>query len=205
VNSARVLGRLLAWLRSQPSLLWRAEAVFKGVECGKDVLFLGRPLISLAPDSHLILSAGVRINSALRSNPLGCFQPSVLRTLAPGAKLELGLRVGISAAILCAGKQITIGEDTIIGAGAMLFDNDFHALLSDGTWKDEYVEGARPIQIGRSVFIGARAIILKGVKIGDAAIIGAGAVVTCDVPPSTIFAGNPAKEVGKRINFPSFI
>lgn len=202
MNSARILGRFLAWLRSRPSLLWQAEAVFKGVECGKDVLFLGRPLISLAPDSHLILSDGVRINSALRSNPLGCFQPSVLRTLAPGAELKLGPRVGISAAILCAGKQITIGEDTIIGAGAMLLDNDFHALLPDGTWKDEYVEGARPIRIGRSVFIGARALILKGVEIGDAAIIGAGAVVTHDVPPSTIFAGNPAKEVGKRPSLP---
>jgi acetyltransferase-like isoleucine patch superfamily enzyme len=198
VNSARVLGRSLAWLRSRPGLLWRAEAVFKGVACGKDVVFLGRPLISVAPDSRLILSDGVHINSALRSNPLGCFQPSVLRTLAPGAELRLAPRVGISAAILCAGKQITIGEDTIIGAGAMLIDNDFHALLSDGTWKAEYVEGARPIRIGRSVFIGARAIILKGVEIGDAAIIGAGAVVTRDVPPATIFAGNPAREIGKR-------
>jgi acetyltransferase-like isoleucine patch superfamily enzyme len=76
--------------------------------------------------------------------------------------------------------------------------SDFHALLADGTWKNEYVEGARPIRIGRSVFIGARAIILKGVEIGDAAIIGAGAVVTRDVPPAAIFAGNPAREVGKR-------
>jgi len=198
VNSARILGRLFAWVRSRPSLLWKAEAIFKGVTCGERVVFLGRPLISVAPDSRLVLSEGVRINSALRANPLGCFQPSVLRTLAPGAELKLAARVGISAAILCAGKQIIIGEDTIIGAGAMLLDNDFHALCADGTWREEYVENARPIHVGRSVFIGARAIILKGVEIGDAAIIGAGAVVTRDVPPSTIFAGNPAKEIGKR-------
>ncbi len=204
VNPARILGGLLAWLRSRPSLLWQAEAVFKGVECGKNVIFLGRPLISLAQDSHLILSDGVRINSALRSNPLGCFQASVLRTLAPGAELRLGPRVGISAAILCAGKQIIIGDDTIIGAGAMLIDNDFHTLLANGTWKNEYIEGARPIRIGRSVFIGARAVILKGVEIGDTAIIGAGAVVTRDVPPAAIFAGNPAREIGKRANPPSF-
>ena len=201
MNSARVLGRLLAWLRSRPSLLWKAEAAFKGVICGKNIIFLGRPLISVAPGSRLVLSDGVRIHSALRSNPLGCFQPSVLRTLAPGAELKLAPRVGISAAILCAGKQITIGEDTIVGAGAMLLDNDFHALCADGAWKEEYIESARPIRIGRSVFIGARAIILKGVEIGDAAIIGAGAVVTDDVPPSTIFAGNPAREIGKRGSF----
>jgi len=198
VNSARILGRFLAWVRSRPSILWKAEAVFKGVSCGKGVLFLGRPLISVASGSRLCLSDGVRIHSALRSNPLGCFQPSVLRTLAPGAELQLGLRVGISAAVLCAGKQITVGDDTIIGSGAMLLDNDFHALGADGIWKEEYVEGARSIRVGRSVFIGARAIILKGVEIGDAAIIGAGAVVTHDVAPSTIVAGNPAREIGKR-------
>jgi len=159
---------------------------------------MGRPLISVEPDSRLILSEGVRINSALRSNPLGCAQPSVLRTMAPKAELQLGPRVGISAAVLCAGMQITIGENTIIGAGALLLDNDFHVLQPDGTWKDEHVEGARPIKVGKSVFIGARAIILKGVEIGNNAIIGAGAVVTHNVPPSAIFAGNPAKEIGKR-------
>jgi acetyltransferase-like isoleucine patch superfamily enzyme len=161
-------------------------------------MFVGRPIISVEPDSRIILSDGVHINSAPRSNPLGCFQPSVLRTLAPNAELRLASRVGISAAVLCAGIQITIGEDTIIGAGAMLLDNDFHALNPDGTWRSEYAECSRPIKVGRSVFIGARAIILKGVEIGDAAIIGAGAVVTHNVPPSAIFAGNPAREVGKR-------
>ena len=198
VNSALALGRFASWLRSCQSQVWKAEATFRGVTCGKDVMFLGRPLISVAEDSRLVLSDGVRVNSALRENPLGCFQPSVLRTLAPQAELELGPRVGISAAVICAGRQITIGEDTIIGAGAMLLDNDFHVLQPDGKWRGEYVEGARPIKVGKSVFIGARAIILKGVEIGDAAMIGAGAVVTRDVPPGTIFAGNPAREVGKR-------
>ena len=94
MNAARALGQVLAWLRSRPSILWKAEAVFKGVSCGKRILFLGRPLISVAPGSKLILSDDVRIHSALRSNPLGCFQPSVLRTLAPGAELRLAPRVG---------------------------------------------------------------------------------------------------------------
>jgi acetyltransferase-like isoleucine patch superfamily enzyme len=168
------------------------------VTCGRDVMFMGRPIISVARDSRLILSDGVRINSALRENPLSCFQPSVLRTLGPMAELLLGPRVGISGSVICAGRQITIGEDTIIGSGAMLLDNDFHALEPDGSWRTENVEGARPIKVGKSAFIGARAIILKGVEIGDAAMIGAGAVVTRDVPPGTIFAGNPAREVGKR-------
>ena len=49
------------------------------------------------------------------------------------------------------------------------------------------------VYIGSNVRIGAHAIILPGSKIGDGSSIGAGSVVTCEVPPKTIFAGNPAK------------
>jgi acetyltransferase-like isoleucine patch superfamily enzyme len=97
--------------------------------------------------------------------------------------------------VICAGLEITLGEHTIVGSGAMLLDNDFHQRRADGTWATDYTRRARPIRVGRSVFIGARAIILKGVEIGDNAVIGAGAVVTCNVPPSTVFAGNPARQI----------
>lgn len=50
-----------------------------------------------------------------------------------------------------------------------------------------------PVIIGDDVFIGARAIILKGVTIGDGAVIGAGSVVTKSIPPRVIAAGNPAR------------
>ena len=55
--------------------------------------------------------------------------------------------------------------------------------------------------IGNNVFIGARSIILKGVTIGEGAVIGAGSVITKDVPPMTVVAGNPAiiiKSLEKR-------
>ncbi|MFA5453337.1 MAG: sugar O-acetyltransferase [Candidatus Methanomethylophilaceae archaeon] len=54
-----------------------------------------------------------------------------------------------------------------------------------------------PVTIGNDVWIGAGAIILPGIKIGDRSIIGAGSVVTKDVPPDTIFAGNPARQINK--------
>ena len=169
------------------------EARLKGIACDRGVLFLGRPLLSRCNGSEMILAEGVRVHSALRSNPLGCFQPSVLRTLAPGARLELGKNVGISAAILCAGQSIVIGEGTLLGAGAMILDNDFHAPDGEWGWDVEYQKNAKPVVIGRGVFIGARAIVLKGVTIGDRAVIGAGAVVAKDVPAGAIAAGNPAR------------
>jgi acetyltransferase-like isoleucine patch superfamily enzyme len=75
----------------------------------------------------------------------------------------------------------------------MVLDNDFHVPAGDWGWASESVANARPIKIGRGVFIGARAIVLKGVTIGDRALIGAGAVVTKDVPAGYVAVGNPAR------------
>jgi len=201
MTTAEILGSCAARLRALPSRVWLMEAKLKGAKCHPSVLFLGRPLISRCEDSEIILSEGVRIASALRANPLGCFQPSVLRTMAPGARLELGKNAGVSGTVICAGKSISIGEDTIIGSGAMILDNDLHAPLGDWSWREEYAANAREVRIGRGVFIGARAIILKGVTIGDRAVIGAGAVVTKDVPDRMIAAGNPARVIRPRPEF----
>ncbi len=171
--------------------LWRLEARIKGVQFEGKVLFVGRPMVSVAADSTLVLGDDVNVTSALRSNPLGCFQPAVLRTLAPGARLALAKNVGISGAVICAGSLIEIGEGTLIGSGAMIMDNDFHEYTAQG-WRIEMRTNARAIKIGREVFIGARAIILKGVQVGDRAVIGAGAVVSKDVAADHIAVGNPA-------------
>ena len=80
----------------------------------------------------------------------------------------------------------------------MILDNDFHQLVPNAGWRNEYLANARAIRIGEFVFIGARAIVLKGVTIGDRAIIGAGAVVTRDVPADHIAAGNPAEVFPKN-------
>jgi acetyltransferase-like isoleucine patch superfamily enzyme len=190
---ATLLGAILAPLRRCPSVLWRWEARLKGVEIQGACDLLGRPIISVVRGGRIVLGDGVRLFSALRANPLGCFQPCVLRALAPGARLILGPSVGISATSLCAAISIEVGERTIMGAGAMVIDTDFHQPAGQWDWNDDCLAGARPVKIGRGVFVGARAIILKGVTIGDRAVIGAGAVVSKDVPAYHIAAGNPAR------------
>jgi acetyltransferase-like isoleucine patch superfamily enzyme len=160
-------------------------------------MFAGRPVISVSPNSTFIFGSNVEVASAVRATLLGCFQPCVLRTMAPGARLMIGSKTGMSATVICAGLSIEIGEECLIGAGAMIFDNDFHAHGAEG-WRTDVQTGARPVKIGRQVFIGARAIILKGVTIGDRATIGAGAVVTRDVPADHVAAGNPASTIFKR-------
>lgn len=141
----------------------------------------------------MVFGDDVRIYSSTRANPLGLLQPCVLRALEPNARLILGREVGLSGTVICAGDSVEIGDQTILGAGAMLLDNDFHQPSGEWDWADDTKTNAQPIKIGRGVFIGARAIIHKGVTIGDRAIIGAGAIVTEDVPERHIAAGNPAR------------
>lgn len=198
-SMSRSLGLLLAFFRALPSVLWKKEAQFKGVQCAENVLFLGRPLLSLVPGSRIVLGRRVRIHSALRSNPLGCAQPSVLRTQSAKARIELGDGAGISAAVLCAADFIEIGEGTILGSGAMVVDNDFHSRGEGWSWKEDYLSSAKGIKIGRGVFIGARVLVLKGVTIGDRAVVGAGSVVTQDVPAGSLAAGNPASIRNRKI------
>lgn len=195
---ARTLGRAIQACRLVVSRVWTSEARFKGARVARSVQFWGRPIISLAPESSMTLADGVVVSSATRSAELGAAQPSVLRTLTPGATLEIGPRVGMTAAVICAGHSIHIGEGTLLGAGAMVVDTDFHVAEGAWEWRHTTRAEARPVVIGRGVFIGARAIVLKGVCIGDRAMVGAGAVVTRDVPAGATVAGNPAAIVTPR-------
>ena len=189
-----VVARLLARMHRWPSFLWVWEGKLKHVEFQGACEFLGRPMISVSPKSKMIIGDGVQIASSVRSSTLACFQPSVLRTLAPGARLVIGRNVGMSGTVLCAAGSIEVGEGSLFGAGAMVIDNDFHVPEGEWGWRHDVCgEIAKPVKVGRGVFVGARAIVLKGVTIGDRAIVGAGAVVTKDVPPGHIAAGNPAR------------
>lgn len=86
---------------------------------------------------------------------------------------------------------ITIGDGAMIAANVQLISNN-HDLYN------RQIITCRPIHIGRNAWIGAGATILPGVTIGDNAVVGAASVVTKDVAPDTIVAGNPARLV-KRI------
>jgi len=98
------------------------------------------------------------------------------------------------------GVKIKIGDDTLIGAASSIIAGN-HLFDKPGLTFHESPKGVnQDIIIGRNVWIGVKTIILKGVKIGDSAIIGAGSVVTKDVPDFAIVAGNPAKFIRWRFS-----
>ena len=88
---------------------------------------------------------------------------------------------------------IEIGDDVQIGPAVQLYTAT-HPL--DPGERRAGIEGARPIRIGSNVWIGGGAIVLPGVTIGDDAVIGAGSVVTRDVPAGMVVVGNPARVRG---------
>lgn len=93
-------------------------------------------------------------------------------------------------------KQIIIGEYTLIASGTRFIDHDHGINLGEFMKMQHGFE--KRIIIGKDVWIGCNVVVLKGVTIGDGAIIAAGAVVTKSVFPNEIWAGVPAKKIGER-------
>lgn len=109
------------------------------------------------------------------------------------AKLKIGNNVAIGDRTeIHAGREVTIGDNSLISWDCCIMDRDYHKLMSD-------TEVFKPVHIGNNVWIGARALILKGITIGDGAVVAAGSVVTRDVPAKTIVAGNPAKVIKEDV------
>lgn len=125
-----------------------------------------------------------------------CFHASI--EVFSGAKLTLGRGYINSDTVIACAKEITIGERCAIARGVFIYDSDNHKLLGED---GEATNASAPVHIGDRVWIGVGAIILKGVTIGDGAVVAAGAVVTRDVPSRCIVAGNPARVVRENVDW----
>src|SRR5205814_260457 len=97
------------------------------------------------------------------------------------------------ATSIVAFERVTIGSECAIADEVRIADGDYHRI-------DDRPLRA-PVAIGDRVWIGLRAIVLKGVTIGDGAVVAASAVVTRDVPPATLVAGVPARVVREGVSW----
>jgi maltose O-acetyltransferase len=117
------------------------------------------------------------------------------RQAAP--RIRIGSQTYINRfTMLDASESITIGERCMIGPNCYMTDHD-HGTSATAGIASQPLRSA-PTRIGNDVWIGAGAIVLKGVSVGDGAVIGAGAVVTHDIPAGAVAVGVPASVVGKR-------
>jgi acetyltransferase-like isoleucine patch superfamily enzyme len=126
---------------------------------------------------------------------VGLAGPVILETLDDGV-IEVGDDSGGSAVVLSARTRIQIGNHVRLGGNVRIFDHEFHSHDPEKRRGAEDFGNVKtaPVIIGDDVYIGINALVLKGVTIGDRAIIGAGSVVTRDVPEGEIWAGNPARK-----------
>lgn len=157
----------------------------------------GAGIIGQSDKSQIVLGKNVRLSGWL--------------TVLGNGKISVGDYSLIGArSVIQAWDRVTIGSYVMISPDVWIQDNNSHSIFAQDRLVD--MLGSRdfnpvnvdmtnaivkPIMIGDHVWIGRRAIILKGVTIGDRAVVAAGAVVSQDVPADTVVAGNPAKPVKK--------
>ena len=160
------------------------------------------------------IGSGAKLNGATLSAryPEGCalsigsdsnIEASLVLERA-SARISIGSRTHVGGGtLLAAASTIEIGDDVLIAFEALIMDHNSHSLKFRERQHDvrDWIRGTKdwsavavaPVRISNKAWIGVRAIVLKGVTIGEGAVVGAGSLVTNDVPPWTIVGGNPAK------------
>jgi acetyltransferase-like isoleucine patch superfamily enzyme len=128
-----------------------------------------------------------------------------IRFEASGGEIQIGSRTFIGRSSLVCYRSITIGDDVIMSWGITIVDHDSHSIDWANRSDDvrEWGQGRKnwqhiahsPVLIADKAWIGFNVNILKGVAVGEGAVIGACSVVTRDVPPYSVVVGNPARVV----------
>lgn len=141
-------------------------------------------IIDMGENSKIVINGSIETGSG------------VLISVNKQATLELGDNITINSntKIICS-SSIKIGNGSIISWDVEIRDTDFHTVLQDN------YHICKPIEIGEHVWIGSRATICKGVKIGSGSVIACGSIVTKNVPNKCIAAGVPATIVREKIDW----
>jgi acetyltransferase-like isoleucine patch superfamily enzyme len=181
----RLLLLPLAWL----------NAVGAGAGWGAGWKLYGLPIWQLHRQSRVQIGARLQLRSTWRSNPLGPNRPCIISTRSASALLTIGDDFGMTGGSLVCEQQITIGKRVTVGCNTIIADTDFHPLDAQARQADFLAGATAPIVIEDDVFIGMNALILKGVRLGAGCVVGAGSVVTRDVPAGAVVAGNPARVI----------
>lgn len=169
------------------------------------------PLTRLAGVALRRLRAAKRAATRLENRALSLARCGSDVTIGDGTEIEPAHNVSLGNHVFVGrdcwfsapNATITIGNHVMIAPQAALITGD-HRIDVVGRYLDEVTEKTartdRPIVIADDVWIGFRAIVLKGVTIGRGAVVGAGSVVTKDVPPYTVVAGVPARVIAQRFD-----
>ena len=155
----------------------------KFAECGP-LLRVGKGVVIIRKNGAIRVGRKVQLHKGVK---LSAFGNEYSTEIIIGDNTSIGDRTEIHA-----GKKVEIGRGCNIAWDVCIMDRDYHKFNSK-------TEDIKPVKIGDDVWIGCNSIILKGITIGNGAVIAAGSVVTKDVPPKTLVGGNPAKVLKEDI------
>jgi maltose O-acetyltransferase len=154
----------------------------KADHVGDRVRLRGRPAVTNA--GRMVIGRRVQLVSTIATLEL---------VSTEGGLLEIGEATLVNfGCSLVATELVRIGSDCHIGPYTMMLDNDFHRVEPERRLERP---PSRPIIVEDNVWVGARSILMSGVTIGRDSCVGAGSVVTSDVPPRTVVAGVPARTI----------
>lgn len=168
-----------------------------GIHYEQGLCVHGNVGLSIASNANVVIGSNFYMSNGNHVNPLeGNVQGNI--TVENGATLLIGDNTGMSSPIIWVHEKIQIGNFVNIGANVILLDSDCHSLQYQDRRKieiDKKFSKSAPIIIEDDVLIGARCVVLKGVTIGCRSVVGAGSVVTKNIPANCIAAGNPARVI----------
>lgn len=181
------------------SLVWSLWAVictaimklnlrFKGISYGKHIRFYGYAKFKRSNEGRIHIGKSCVFRSSGTSNLIGINRPCIITALSPASELIIGDNCGFSGTVVGCFDRIVIGNSVRFGANTLITDSDWHP-------EDPRSSRPRPITIEDNVWLGVNVTVLKGVTIGPNTIIGAGSVVTKNIPGNAIAAGNPCRVI----------
>lgn len=159
---------------------------FTGIKIKSGSKFFGFTKFMRATDSIIDIGKDCRFRSKTTSNLIGINHKCIIATHTKMARLKIGNNCGFSGTTIGCFTEIVFGDNVNCGANTLITDSDWHL-------NDPRAGKAKPIYIGNNVWLGYGVIVLKGVSIGENSVIGAGSVVTKDIPANVIAGGNPCK------------
>lgn len=163
----------------------RLNAWLAGIELGAGSRFHGMATFRCSPNASVRFGQFCVFRSGATSNLIGINRPCIV-SVQSGAALSVGSRCGFSGTVIGCFKEIKLGERVRCGANTIITDGDWH--------QDDPRSGPpRSVVIEDDVWLGTGVIVLKGVTIGRNSVIGAGSVVTRDIPADVVAAGNPCR------------
>ncbi|MCX6232337.1 MAG: DapH/DapD/GlmU-related protein [Bacteroidetes bacterium] len=160
---------------------------------GVNLTTRGLLIIKRIPKSTIVIGNNCRFNNRPTSNHIGINRPCIISTQMENASIIIGDNCGLSGTVIGCFKSIILGNNVMCGANTLITDSDWHPT-------DPRSGSPKPIIIEDNVWLGVNVTILKGVKIGANSVIGAGSIVTKDIPSNVIAAGNPCKVIQALTN-----